>query len=78
VVNLKTIAVSPETLAQLKELKRRLRVRAYDDVLKVLIDNFRRTEIEEALSVLEMDDEEADKILKLLEERRRSWWRRRE
>jgi len=78
VVNLKTIAVSPETLAQLKELKRRLRVRAYDDVLKVLIDNFRRAEIEEALSVLEMDDEEADKILKLLEERRRSWWRRRE
>ncbi|MHA1710101.1 MAG: hypothetical protein ACTSXJ_09830 [Candidatus Baldrarchaeia archaeon] len=75
---MKTIAVSPETLAQLKELKRRLRVRAYDDVLKVLIDNFRRTEIEEALSVLEMDDEEADKILKLLEERRRSWWRRRE
>jgi len=75
---LKTIAVSPETLAQLKELKRRLRVRAYDDVLKVLIDNFRRAEIEEALSVLEMDDEEADKILKLLEERRRSWWRRRE
>ncbi|MHA1594271.1 MAG: hypothetical protein ACTSXX_05945 [Candidatus Baldrarchaeia archaeon] len=75
---MKTIAVSPETLAQLKELKRRLRVRAYDDVLKVLIDNFRRAEIEEALSVLEMDDEEADKILKLLEERRRSWWRRRE
>ena len=70
---MRTIAVSDETLAALKELKRRLSAKTYDYVIRFLLKKVREMEIKRALEVLEIDDDEADKILDIVMERRRTW-----
>ncbi|MHA1832589.1 MAG: hypothetical protein ACTSV7_01245 [Candidatus Baldrarchaeia archaeon] len=73
---MKTIAVSDETLVELKILKEKLSAKAYDDVIRFLLKKVKEIEVKEALKVLEMEDEEVDEILDVILERRKTWWKK--
>jgi len=73
---MKTIAVSDETLVELKILKEKLSAKAYDDVIRFLLKKVKEIEVKEALKVLEMEDKEADEILDVILERRKTWWKK--
>ena len=72
---MKIITVSDETLVELKILKEKLSVKAYDDVIRFLLRKVKKMEVKEALKVLEMEDKEADEILDVILERRKTWWK---
>lgn len=73
---MRTIAVSDETLVELKILKEKLSAKAYDDVIRFLLKKVKEIEVKEALKVLEMEDEEVDEILDVILERRKTWWKK--
>ena len=73
---MRTIAVSDETLVELKILKEKLSAKAYDDVIRFLLKKVKEIEVKEALKVLEMEDKEADEILDVILERRKTWWKK--
>ena len=73
---MRTIAVSDETLVELKILKEKLSAKAYDDVIRFLLKKVKEIEVKEALKVLEIEDKEADEILDVILERRKTWWKK--
>nr|MDO8045194.1 hypothetical protein [Candidatus Baldrarchaeota archaeon] len=73
---MRTIAVSDETLVELKILKEKLSAKAYDNVIRFLLKKVKEIEVKEALKVLEMEDEEVDEILDVILERRKTWWKK--
>lgn len=71
-----TIAVSKETISELKRLKKHFEVKNYDELIKLLIKDIKAKKMEEAWEALRLEQEEAEKMKNILEEKRRTWWKR--
>ncbi len=71
-----TITLSRRTLDRLKKLKKELKASSYEEVINILIDKRRESMINELLNLVTLSEEEAEEVKRIIEERRKGWWRR--
>lgn len=72
---MKTIAVTERTKMELESLKKALGIKSYDKLLSFLVRNVKAKRIKEAWKYLSLTKAEAAKIEKILEEKRKKWWK---
>ncbi len=69
---MKTIAVDESTWNKLRVLREKLQVRSYDELIQLLIDNWKNSALDKVLEDLEVPDEivhQMEKIVKTKEEK---------
>ena len=71
-----TVAISEETLRKIKKIKEEKGLKTYDEAICLLIDSYESVKLKEALKHLILSEEEADELLKVILNRRRSWWKK--
>ncbi len=68
---MKTIAVDEQTWNKLRMLREKLKARSYDEVIQLLIETWKNTELDKVLSETQVPDDVADDIDSLLSRKRR-------
>lgn len=71
-----TIGVSKETKRELKRLKKVFKVKSYDELLKILIKDVKIENMENAWEDLQLEEDEAEQMRKILQEKRETWWKK--
>ncbi len=69
---MKTIAVDESTWNKLRVLREKLQVRSYDELIQLLIDNWKNSALDKVLEDLEVPDDivhQMEKIVKTKEEK---------
>jgi len=64
---LKTIAVDEETWNKLRILREKLKAKSYDEVIQLLIEVWKNTEVDRALSSLQIPDDIAEDLISLID-----------
>lgn len=67
----KTIAVDEQTWNKLRMLREKLKARSYDEVIQLLIETWKNTELDKVLSETQVPDDVVDDIDSLLSRKRR-------
>ncbi|MCE4602542.1 MAG: hypothetical protein F7B18_05090 [Desulfurococcales archaeon] len=68
---MKTIAVDEQTWNKLRMLREKLKARSYDEVIQLLIETWKNTELDKVLSETQVPDDVVDDIDSLLSRKRR-------
>lgn len=64
---MKTIAVDEETWNKLRILREKLKAKSYDEVIQLLIEVWKNTEVDRALSSLQIPDDIAEDLISLID-----------
>lgn len=68
---MKTIAVDEQTWNKLKMLREKLKARSYDEVIQMLIEAWKNTELDRVISETQVPDDMLDDIESLLSRKRK-------
>lgn len=68
---MKTIAVDEQTWNKLRMLREKLKARSYDEVIQLLIETWKNTELDKVLSETQVPDDVVDDMESLLSRKRR-------
>ncbi|MEB3862274.1 MAG: hypothetical protein GSR84_08670 [Desulfurococcales archaeon] len=68
---MKTIAVDEQTWNKLRMLREKLKARSYDEVIQMLIETWKNTELDKVLSETQVPDDVVDDMESLLTRKRR-------
>jgi len=68
---MKTIAVDEGTWVKLKILREKLQAKSYDEVIQLLIEAWKNTELDKALTDAQIPDSRIQDIRSLLEDKRK-------